>query len=1477
MHVVPLDIVNLLRAAYGVSNFVLSGNPEVTGGPIGETWSLLQERASIVRYLLLLEDPDSVLSQRKVQQGPAAHSITQMVQTSDSHAIRKLVAELLHPKLEELQVLCESWNKRGEGSSQISSEKLRSLLCCLVVVAFNLPHMTEVNSRQSQDLDITLFKLLKSALRVAADAPESQSLYNGVLKIVHPYLPSFSTSGLTSLTKDVPQLFELFYELSDIFRDRVYQQASASRDDVMDLDDEFESQQSHSSTVSKVMEFARRETPILDEDSFHSDTIQRLHLLKVLHQEPGQVGLVPPAFLDNLLELSDEEFLSCRHLNQELFARDLIINPDEAMRVIERLGAIIGSSTFSSCEVALNACLDVIEGFISIWTDERSELYSIVGQLYQYFIESALPNNLLSPKVRIALSRLLLRLTEINDKYPLHLKLPTTIKSLLSILQHSAIQVKFFVGENMSRVFGRFVLKMHDQVCMDVIDNLPKEAESSEGIALRLFVLSKLAQEWPTLLRRCVYHIFETPGIIHHSTKHATYCLRTIAKSLKLRNAQELFDLFSPQMLYTWLDGDSIETIPFEIFGFPDLDSLLQRARSEAAALMIMRGQATALEGLAKLLNLTPVQLVQSCFSKALSYSIAHDISIPKSDQHTSGEGRIRKIMGREPFMENVYINFADIIGTFFTLIDQEDPIEKSWAKDESLTYAAEAMANIKKCGQSEVELVANQQPQFRAKYLTREMALLCGRTHHEMATLWTPALVVAIARRLFNMIHPALGSLHACSVIRKVRVLICLAGSHAWQLYAVEMLLHSIRQYLVDPECADDALGMSQYLLTHGSSALAQSPSFLAGYALSTLASLRVFLESSQASTTQESQFKATMNKAQRFHTWLSKYLEEYQSPVLKDERQLAAFKAITQSAAHVRSSGNADRGTHESNLLLEILRDEGSGIQLLNEPSRNLALEILSKDFRIPGSFRNDAVSSDAEAVDLATAVWKSSRIQSHSNKYLVWAGRVIGRSFAASGDIDPSLLRESKLTQHLKSSSGGSSSEQGLLALMQSLASDTDCFTAGLAESALRRIISEAVAQEDNALLAACQKSLSEQLFITSDWNPYKTPPSDEAPVDQVPESLAWSAEALEDPRWPQRLTVHLTQSLSDHIVLGALPQVLTHVKDFAEAAFPFIIHLVLLSERDTQQAAKRSLSLALKDWLKLGASGVKDNMGLLINALLYLRTQKLPGENSIADRSQWLDVDPSTASAAAVRCGMYKTALLFVESSAMEGSRTSRRSSVVRAQESTDVLLDIFENIDDPDAYYGLRNNASLSNVLARLEYEKEGTKSLAFRGAQFDSHIRRRDPAANLDGQSLVGTLSSLGLSGLSHSLQNQQNHEGTTASVDTTFDNARRLEIWNLPAPSSTGNPSVTLYKAYQGCHQAIELLDAQKTIYNGLSQTMQNLIKRDVSTASIRRNLGTLATLTELDDVLNVSDPTDLESILTTFEERAQWMRRGR
>lgn len=1479
MHVQPVQLVNLIRACCGITALKLNSHQAAPGGPLTETWNSFKEIETFTRYVLLTKDEshDAVISGCCNLSEPTDSAL--LADSNTRYASQKLTLELFYSKLNDLSELSTSWTKRmNEGGIQISFDRFQSLLSACLAGTLLLPILNDLNSTQSLSVESMLKEILNKALSSALTSVEPTAFLDSVLRAIRALMPDLTTASLTRIQANNPSLLHLFSRIWKSVEEQRDQTNHDNTIDLMDIDEDLDSQSSRASSVHAPVAAPRFNVQMkLDMQAFYADTKARLRFLSILDGDIGQIGLVPSAYVDHLINMPDEDLLMCQNLLLEVFGSDLIITPENTLSIVERLGEYVGTPEYQCAEVALSTCIGVIDGLHPIWLNDKQHLSERVGDLYYHFIKVCLTSNIFSPGAQASMVQFLFTLLRTNTEYGKDQGLDSPRTCLLYILKNGPMSVKYAISQKIADIFDLFVLKLHDEVFVDVLDSLPTDPLHTTGIAFRLLVLSKLACRWSTLLRRCTYHIFETPGKIPGSTDYATRCLINVSRTLRLDSPKALFRLFSRQLLYTWLECDPIADIPFSIFGFNTLGDLLKSAQSEAIGLTVMRGQDKAFAEVCLLLGGSESDLVRENFTTAIAYSMIFGDSNGGDDKER-GEAHVKRLLGRTTYMELVYINFVDIAALFFDLIDQENSLERVFTRFK-LDYASETLSAMKAISHSPAELPANQQPMFKAKYLIHELHRLCQNTEFQFHDLWTPPVVVSIARKLLNTVHPALGPLHACSVLRKVRVLISLSGSVALDSYPLEMLLNATRTFITDSECADDALGISQYLLAEGARHLSNVPSFLAGYALSTLASLRVFLESSQSSTTQESQFKATMSKAERFHGWFSKYLEEYESPMFKNLEQRDAFKSITQSAARIRSSGNAERGTAESKLLLDILADGGADHQLLNDPSRQLALGLLCGDFSVPETIKDDIIESDEDALKHSAAVWKSCDTENLSKEYLAWAGRVVGRAFSASGEIPADVLRESNLTRYQEMAPGSNGSEMGILYLLQDLTSNPDSITAGLAEAALRSIVSDASNLDDEPLTVACQKSLTESLLITSQWGAHRSPPSDRGPVTPASSPTqpdVWSAN-ITSKDWLLGLSAHLARCVPESIILSVLAPILARVEHFAESTFPFVVHLALYFPINQQHSPKRQLSAAVKKWLQCTDPAAKENLKLLINMLLYLRTQQYPKESSIADRSHWLEVDSGLVSATAARCGMYKTSLLFAEYVSPETSRSSRRSSAaVKDVDMSETLLSIFENIDDPDAYYGLPEDPSLSNVLARVEYENDGTRSLRFRSAKYDSNIRLGNPMAQSDRQALVRALGTLGLPGLSNSLlQTQDSVETSPAALEDTFNTARKLEIWNLPAPSSDHH-AVTVYKAYQSIHQATDIANVRTAVHDGFGRTMSSLAAHGLNATALRKRLGALASLTELDDVLGVSDTSEMDSLIEKFKNRSDWMRSG-
>lgn len=1460
-------------------------------GPIAQAWQQHLNTQEVVRYILLLDEPDTTEGIPSCSYCPK-HSdpdnVSFVLDTSHFLSTRKLVLELLLPKLRDL---LQTWhNYAADRSSSVSSDTYRRSVDACITMHLLMPHFADAALPQLEtfETDMRSFELqLVQALRDTGLG--YQALMETLLQGVQPYLPVCNSGSFRHLSEKYPFLLRFFASITDeLNRRRLMRGAlrTSEVDDLMDLDDDFSSQQSQTKAEWHVSSLPRKCLELeMSASTFYLATIQHLALIATISDSPASSGFVPSTFVDRLLSLEDEEFLSCRHILQQILNSDLAVDDVDAVRLVRHVGNILSSSEFNRCETAQSTCLDILVGFAELWSKADIKFAKPTSDLYQWFIGSALDGDIASAEVQKGIARLLVKLLLLRIE-PMKGSDTTTRSprsSLINVLQKGNASVKFYIGNQLPDIFKLFILKDHDTVFVDILENLPSDPDWIEGISFRLFVLAKLASTWSTLLRRCIYHIFETPGRIPESVKHATRCLTSISSALKVDSPRELFGLFAPQLLYTWLESGNIEDIPYQIFGFSTLRDLLIHAQEEAVGLMIMRGQDEATEYLAKVLDVSKAELLQNSFSKVMAYTIAYDISTPPADnsqKHITGEGRVKKCLNQNVFFECVHLHFVDIVALFFNVIDHGD-VEKYLIKREESAYAGQIMREMKSLNSSNVALPPNQQPTFRAKYLTHWIQHLCSRTPYELQNLYTPALVTSIARKLLNAIHPALGSLHACSVLRKLRVLISLSGDTAVNGYPLEMLLQSASAFITDPECADDAIGIVKYLLIRGSDYLSKWPSFVAGVALSIIGSLRVFLQSHES--TQDTQYRETVSRTQAFHAWMKTYVSEYRSPLLQSKSK-ADFRALVQSACNIGLVGNATIGSSESDLLFLLLQDEQADQSLLSPPAREFALTMLCSDFQCPTSFRTDIFGSDQLAIANAAVVWKSCRVDGVSEQYLSWAGRVLGRAFAASGHIHPEFLQESTLSQVKElpvSLKAEDSSRACVLSLLHSLTLGHDQRTVGLAESALRGIVSTF----DELLAGTCQKYLPLSLQAASAWPPYQTPLSETTVDRKFISTLSdpFTVEAIQRQYWLRDLAIVSTQFIPDDPVLRALVPILREIAGFAERIFPFILHLVLSTASQGQQLAKKQLSTAIVAWFSDCQNVDKNCLKILINSILYLRTQPLPKEKSAAERSHWLDIDYMKAATAATHCGMFKTALLFTEEYYSEpvSVKSSRRSSglVHHAPElPTDLLLSIFENIDDPDLYYGVPQSASLSTILARLEYEKDGSKSLAFRGAQYDSHVRRHDPESARDVQSIVEALDVLSLSGLSHSLlQAQQTVGMSTTSLESMFQTARKLEQWDLPVPSSSNNDAVTIYKAFQAVYNAPDHDAILREINEGFDSTMTRLVRDDFSANALRVALQTLTALVEMDEVFATRGSQEFEELTARFQSRATWMKTGR
>lgn len=1487
-HFSTFSTLRLICICLGLPAPSVGYQPALNLGMLAQATLKTSRDRKLMKYLLLADDllqcedkniPMSILETSDIR---LAYSKFQILATS---VINFFISE-------GSALLRNQFSSAAESASGMNVEVIR-ITTSFSIIGYALLSSSRLHDVRQGDQVKSILQELRTALKQCMlHHNEHRELLKGLFESFGAILGSVDQ---LALRKDI--LMDGAIAMSQDFDQKFWQEtlhsdsssAVDTEHDAMDLDSEFESQISTNRQKSTILDDTHYEVDAsTNVTAFRACVAAKICFLSNMKEPEDPASSVASqavsSTIDYLTSLQARNFLVCRVFLRELLDSGIRVAEDDATTLLEYLAqVIIHPYDLERSEVSMGVCLDVLTGLAEMWMNgEGSDLAEVGAQLYKWFITIALNKGISSPHIHICISDLLQKVIKIRPEYARSLSLASARTCLFEVLDQGNVAVKFYIGNKIADIFGLFVLKEHENILEDVIASLPTDRDWIEGIALRLYVLAHLAASWSTLLRRCVYAIFETPTAVPGSAGYAKNCMSHIATSLKLHNLRDLFKLFVSQILYTWLETQPLRSIPYAVFGYVTLDELLHDVQDEVVGHVVMRGKDDEAVQLADDLDVPFEKLLEMSFSRAAAYSIGRDFAMPTSmtTGTSKAETRLRNVLGKEQYSSFMSVHFAKILALFYTTMDPDAQVEKGFQKRPASKIAYFAYQKITSRVPENKVLPPGQQPTFKARYVFDEIECLCRRTTYDAESIWSPELYVYVFRDILNTIHPELGSLSACVVLRRIRIMICMAGTTALEGYPLEMTLQSLRPFLTDAQCSEDAVAIVHYLLESGAAYLKEVPSFLAGHAVSTLTAMKAFFESTQDSTTQESQFKATMSRAQAFHAHFVHILGRYSSPHLTEE-SAKCFKTIVRTSSNMQNGGNARLGTHESELLLELLEDQRSGRNLLDQSSQDAILKFLCTPFEVPLDFHDDILGSDELAVRYASVVWNTCQRPVSSPNYLLWAGRVLGRAYASKGLIDRELAFETKVEPESKSTSAQavspySCSRSNLLRLLCDILTLDQSIEVGMAEKTLRSVVTATIDTDD---YLDCVQFIPPSLIQSLLWRQYRLPMT--GPHNTEGSNLQNSVkldEHQEGSEWIQQLALALALSASDDPFLSELTQTIRCLKNLAEDAFPYILHLVLLREAGGLETTKRIMSQTCRHLFHKCISNETDKTlvyrtRILLKAILYLRTQPLPHETTEADRTQWLDLDYHQAAAVALKCSMNKTALLFVEIEFSAVAKSSRRrSSAIKIQEPTELLLDIYQNIDEQDAFYGVQQPSSLSSMMARLEYEHAGFKSLSFRGAHYDGQIRHLNGGDRIDEESMVKALDSLDLNGLSQSVLSKMSTTGPNA-IDSVLRTARKLEQWDISAPASHSSSASRIFRAFQGINNAVDSENLQTSLNIGFTDSMNQLTMGEGAKSSIHTVLGSLAILTEADEVFSSKRSEQLYEALGRFKERESWM----
>ncbi|KAI1909740.1 Serine/threonine-protein kinase tel1 [Ophidiomyces ophidiicola] len=1464
----PLNILNLLMSCTGRQ---LTAPTATLDGPfcrLAKAWIVYHQKHKLVRYLLLV-NPQTSLDNYTV----SLKGADDIESSTRYHPNDLIILEFLQAKLDSFS---QMWSQLSTDKANHITLEITQALVSACVTANAFIEMVPSHCLQAQNLRKSTDDLWVNICKcISENFVMVQHCLDVLSPLVLSLMPPFNRNGilLKALGRMSLELLPLLKQQRETERDRADQTVES-----MELDDQFLSRDIPYAQDGTMIRFNREDngSPIFeDSDSMRIATTVQLSLLGLF------LSVEDSAILTNEIHTYIKTWDSFDMLAGWPYLTKFIssipnITRFDACTFIEIFGErCLRSHELRRCEASISACIEIMTCFVDLWTtNESDELQDSASDVYIWFIDILLGEEIGGPMCLVRLAVLLERILSNNPVFLREHQRPSPRTSLFSILSRGDLTVKFNISCLISKIFGGFILKEHDAIFDDVLANLPRDREWEEGIAIRLFILAELASHWHTLLRRGIYHIFEAPGQVPSSTLYARECLNKVAKALGLVTSREVFRLFSPQIIYTWMETQSLSDLPFSVFGYTHLKELMLDVQDEVIAQVIMRAREDEMSELSRCLGLPFRELLSSCFYKAEAYSLARDISMPPSQDPMQGGSEVgmKTLLGSNDFLTLVEKFFPEIVASLFKSMDQTEQMERHLAKHELFQSASKILRAIHERGASTMILPIGQQPSFRARFLLDELEFLCRRSGYDLETMWTPALVCFVARALVESIHPAFGSLHACSVLRKLRILICVAGSTVLEDYPLEMLLHCLRPFLTNFQCSADAIGMFWYLVDNGRLHLSEHPSFLAGLAVSTLASLRGLLCSQQESTTQETHFRATMSNAQTFHKWFLNFLDEYEAPALNEAEKISLRKII-QLSQNISGVGNASNSTYEGELMVELLQDKVSGRNLLGRAASDLVFDQLCRDFQRPESFRDYILGNDQAACSNAAGLWDMLENREPSSGCRLWVARALGRSYSSTGSISELLLREQRMifSNYPSYDTLMTSKVSILRVLCNSLFSNNNA-SIGVAERTLQTIVNTLL---KDSKLEQFEEAIPVSLMKGLIWAPYHCPKNVIKYYDKSSLGLdvRW-APSLSVLEFAKDFTLALSLRAGSDPVLSALQPILFTIPTLAAQLLPYILHDVLLSEHTKGRKTRQAVSAVFQEAFDDVQKSTLPHLRLMIYCILYLRHQPYPNEMTMDMRDSWLEIDYLKAANAATKCRMYKTALLFVEIHYSHLAVASRRSSAIKPAEPSDLLHEIFSSIDDPDMFYGMQQNPSIDSVLEKLGHESASLKNMTFQSANYDTDLKLDLITENNSTLGVIKAFNSTNFQGMVNVMFHTPGKCGKRPETfDSMLSTALYLQKWDIPVPNTTSSIG-NLFKALQGLNVLENKSLIVETLDDCFLEMLNQLSEDNQSLSSQKNTMRMLGLLSEMDEILSSTSCIEIQESWNRIVSRSSWLR---
>jgi ataxia telangiectasia mutated family protein len=977
--------------------------------------------------------------------------------------------------------------------------------------------------------------------------------------------------------------------------------------------------------------------------------------------------------------------------------------------------------------------------------DRESSIHNLVMQLHRWVLKVVINRKLSSSKARVKVAMLLLFVSRFDLGYGKEADESSTAgMRLIQLIKDPDARVKFVIGSHIDRIFLLFPPSARVEVYRDMVENLEGNESQSEGFALRAYTLMHLALASDDIRRAALVNLLEL-GKFSSCMFTVQACFVHLAERLYGGQIAELFFQNSSQFIFSWIDfQEDIFQFPFHCFGYSDFKSWTLSVKDELVAQLV---NANKWEDAAKLFrgNSPFDEILLDCLPRIVSYS--HLMQTGVSDGPSASE-QCEAAVGKDVYTATLTGQFARSVAIMIERFDDRTLSSESF-NSIGLGEAPHVLSNtqLSPLGPSHPE---PPQPSYDLRKVSAAIEYLRQELNIPPQGVWSPANTTFVIRQLVTLGVETSDSTVALSFLRRIVLVLCLAGKSIIDGYTLEMLLFSLKEFISRETMCQDTLEVIKYIFSRGSVHFDKNPERLRDAIAVILPPVQTLLFAIP-----DQQKTGIID----IYVYLERLMLGLSSPptCLRATAQMLAMLQKVPLSEDTSVGQIIDAVISENQRLWGEERLCYFALSLLSGNS-NVFLEPLPTLRRLVLHFLN------------------SEHVDGYAADSKIWLGLAIGRV-----SMDPSFTHPEhhSMNTRIQTTDDLVKSRNAIMCETISFMR-CDSSIAGLLEQALRHMIS--CSPGKRLLDLETQQYIAEYL-----WSPHINAHVNLFHVKQLPPPSAiekWGSFDGPFVKWHKDLACSIAQHLPARLYATLIPSI-NASKAFCDTIFPFLV-----DEYCSQDGYDGSISKIFNAVLEAADSTDLDYSRLVIRTILILRKRpSLPSKGAhqlLLDHLNYL-----YAATAAVACKMFKTALMFLEI-----HWNPNKSPPERLSDQT--LFSVYSHIDDPDLTYALSQsiNRSWARLLDvyKLHHDRDGINGL--RQARLRSKVELGvNPSVNDDDLRAVADsvrqngfpLRSVGISsGTSFEVQ-----EDTSSLYKTAW----RLGTWDLP-PLTTSKDSDTLLYA---------------------------------------------------------------------------------